>query len=169
MPRKGRAPTVQKVAEEAAAEAVTRALPAILRAVGREVAEAVEPAVIAAVQASIASAIQKAVAGATGSAAAPVVSFGTPPRAPAVHQPNPTGFQGGVPQVNSGGGAQAPRPEDMDSPEGRAWLADQLARSNAAQPAVQPQERVAVRTGNLMVDRMLSGGIRQAPRESDFA
>lgn len=161
MPRKGKAPTVQKVAEEAAAEAVTKALPAILRAVGREVAEAVEPAVIAAVQASIASAIQKAVAGATGSAAAPVVSFGTPPRAPAAPQ--------GVPTVNSGGGAQAARPEDMDSPEGRAWLADQLARSNAAQPAVQPQERVAVRTGNLMVDRMLSGGIRQAPRESDFA
>lgn len=145
MARRGSAPTVQVVAEAAAAKAVQAAIPAVLKAVARELAAAVEPAVVEAVQGAIRDAVQRAVAGVGG--VAPAVSFGGAPV-----QPRPV---------------QAPtaRPENMDSPEGRAWLAAQL---EASTPRVQNGERVPIRTGNLAVDRMLGGGIRQPMRDSDF-
>lgn len=156
MARKGKAPTVEKVAEAAAAEAVKEVIPSILKAVAAEVARAVEPAVIAAVQQTIREAVQKAVAGATGGAGGgPVVSFGPPP-APQVHRPESTGVQAGP--------SGAP-PDDPNSPEGRAWLAKKFAAST-----VRPEpagERVPVRTGNLAIDRMLNG-TRVAMQEKDF-
>jgi len=183
MARKGKAPTVQNVAEAAAAQAVKEVIPSILKAVAAEVAKAVEPAVIAAVQASIREAVQRAVNGATGGlASGPVVSFGAQPapvaprteygKVTAEIEVEPT--EGEAPAAGAlpdDASAPVQRPKDPNSPEGRAWLAAQMARSNAfGEKSIRKTsgpEKVPVRTGNPIVDRMLVGAI-QPVKNSDL-
>ena len=99
------------------------------------------PKILAAVAAEVARAVEPAVVAAVQQAIREAVQKAVA---------GATGNSGGAPVVSFG----MPAPPVVHQP---------------APTGVQGVERVPIRTGNLAVDRMLSGGARVPMRESDFA